>query len=431
MRRASIALALFFGLAAPAQAKTLSVSPAGSDAAACTDAAPCKSLGRAYAVAAAGDVVQVANGTYPSQTVPSGSKAVTFRGGPGVFTRQVNNDASNVTYDGINVDAGGTKTTGAAFELGGSGVTVKNADVGNVVDEKAMLATGANHTVDNVTFHDAIFRTEGTHMECLYAIGVPGFTLRNSLFRDCAVMDAFFTYGSWWSPKPPSYGNVTIENNVFSHPERENNSGWHYFSLYIAWIGPNGASDPMSNWVVRNNTFESPAMIAPDRGADGTRWVGNLGTWDCKSGIAFRYNVGKACSSQDKAASSFGWVDPASYDFRLAASSPAIDAGDPDDAPATDRDGRARNGAPDAGAHEYGGAAAPAPAPAPAPTPEPTPDPSPEPTPTPDPAPTPAPAPAPDTEAPSVPQGMAWTTVSQSSIGLRGDPASDNVAGTG
>ena len=49
------------------------------------------------------------------------------------------------------------------------------------IDEKAMLATGANHTVDNVVFHDAIFRTEGTHMECLYAIGVPGFTLRNAI----------------------------------------------------------------------------------------------------------------------------------------------------------------------------------------------------------------------------------------------------------
>ena len=68
-------------------------------------------------------------------------------------------------------------------------MTVKNASLGNVADEKAMLATGANHTVDNVIFHDAIYRTDGVHMECLYAIGVPGFTLRNSFFRDCAVMD--------------------------------------------------------------------------------------------------------------------------------------------------------------------------------------------------------------------------------------------------
>jgi hypothetical protein len=216
-----------------------------------------------------------------------------------------------------------------------------------------MLATGANHTVDNVTFHDAIFRTAGTHMECLYAIGVPGFTLRNSLFRDCAVMDAFFTYGSWWSPQPPAYGNVTIENNVFARSERENNQGTHYFGLYIAHIGPNGAADRMSNWVVRNNTFETPVMIAPDGGSNGTRWVGNIGSWDCKSGIAFRYNVGKTCSSQDKAATSYGYRNPAAYDFRLSAGSPAIDAADPADAPARDKDGNGRNGPPDAGAYEY------------------------------------------------------------------------------
>ena len=59
-----------------------------------------------------------------------------------------------------------------------------------------MLATGSNLTVDNVDFHDAVYRTDGVHMECLYAIVVPGFTLRNSTFRDCAMMDAFFTYGT-------------------------------------------------------------------------------------------------------------------------------------------------------------------------------------------------------------------------------------------
>ena len=425
MRRASIALVLLFlGIAAPAQAKTLSVSPSGSDSAACTAAAPCKSLGRAYAAAVAGDVVQLADGTYPSQTVPSGSKSVMFRGGSNVSLRQMINDASNVTYDGVNVDAGGTKTNMAAFELGGSNVTVKNAHIGNVVDEKAMLASGANLTVDNVDFHDAVYKTNGVHMECLYAIGVPGFTLRNSSFRDCAVMDVLFTYGSWWSPKPPAYGNVTIENNVFAHPEQANNTGWHYYAVYVGDTGPNGAAgDPLNNWVVRNNTFESPMLISSSGGSNGTRFVGNVGSWDCKSGITYRYNVGRACSSQDKAASSFGWVNAAAYDFRLTSSSPAINAGDPGDAPATDHAGNARNGAPDAGAFEYGGTA-----PAPNPTPTPTPEP---PAPTPTPTPTPPPAPAPDTQAPSVPQGMAWTTIGQTSIGLRWNTASDNVAVTG
>ncbi len=347
------ALAVIAGslvLASSASAAVRQVAPVGADSGDCT-LVPCASFGYAYGRAGGGDEIVVAPGSYGVQRVPNGSKAVTFRGAPGVIVRQVVNDASNVVYNGINVNAGGTKTEGAAFELGGDNVTVRNASVGNVSDEKAMLAVGANLTVDNVVFHDAVYKTDGVHMECLYAIGVPGFTLRNSSFRDCAVMDVLFTYGSWWSPKPPAYGNVTIENNVFAHPEQANNTGWHYYAVYVGDTGPNGAAgDPLNNWVVRNNTFESPMLISSSGGSNGTRFVGNVGSWDCKSGITYRYNVGRACSSQDKAASAFGWVNAAAYDFRLTSSSPAINAGDPGDAPATDHAGNARVGAPDAGA---------------------------------------------------------------------------------
>jgi hypothetical protein len=308
--------------------------------------------------------VTVAPGVYPGQSVPSGSKAVTFSGGAGVVVRQLLSDVSNVTYDGISVDAGGAHTTGAALEIGGDNVTFRNASVGNVVDEKGLLIDGANHTIDNVTFHDAVLKTSGVHMECVYAIVVPGFTIRNSTFRDCAIMDLFFTYGNWWNPLPPMYGNVTIENNVFGHSEDDNNSSWHYYGLYIASIGPNGTADPMSGWVVRNNTFENEAAISPDNGTNGTRWVNNLGNWECKSGIAFSHNVGKKCGPTDRQVSpasststvtaALGWLNPALQDFHLKPGSPAINAGDPNDAPPLDREGLQRDAQPDAGAHEFG-----------------------------------------------------------------------------
>ena len=353
--------------ASAASAATRLVAPVGADSGDCA-AVPCASLGYAYNRAAQGDVIAVAPGVYGEQRVPGGSKAVTFTGGPGVVVRQLFNEADNVTYDGINVDAGGVQTTGAAFELDGNNVTVRNASVGNVVDEKAMLAMGFNQTIDNVTFHDAIMATDGIHMECLYAIGVQGFTLRNSTFRDCAIMDVLFTYGTWWSPKPPAYGNVRVENNVFAHPERTNNRGWHYYSMYVGDTGPNGSGgDPMNGWVVRNNTFESPARISSSGGSNGTVWSGNLGSWDCKSGIAFSANVGKVCGATDKRVepasstesrvAAFGWLDPTGADFRLKPGSPAIDVGQPGDSPSTDRLGLARDGRPDAGAYEFGATA--------------------------------------------------------------------------
>lgn len=364
MRRVLLAagLTVLCGATTPAFAATRQVAPGAGNAGDCVGA-PCGSLGHAYSVSGSGDVIAVAPGTYGEQTVPSGTKAVTFNGGSGVAVRQLISQASNVTYDGINVDAGGAKTTGAALEIHGEGTTFRNARVGNVVDEKGLLVAGANHTVDNVLFHDAVLKTDGVHMECVYAIGVPGFTIRNSTFRDCAVMDLFFTYGSWWSPKPPAYGNVTVENNVFEHSEQDNNGSWNYFSLYIAWIGPSSA-DPMSGWLVRNNTFEQSAFVAPDRGSDGTRWVGNLGDWDCKPGVSYSHNVGLKCGSTDKQVSpnssspgvtaALGWVNPPGHDFHLTSGSPAIDAGDPNDAPPLDREGLVRDARPDAGAHEYG-----------------------------------------------------------------------------
>ena len=91
------------------------MSTTGADGNSCTATAPCKTLARAYNVAVAGDVVQLAPGTYPRQDVPAGSKAVAFKGGTGVVLRQLFTDADNATFDGINLDASGVHTNGAVF----------------------------------------------------------------------------------------------------------------------------------------------------------------------------------------------------------------------------------------------------------------------------------------------------------------------------
>jgi hypothetical protein len=61
------------------------------------------------------------------------------------------------------------------------------------------------------------------------------------------------------------------------------------------------------------------------------------------------------CSPTDKRVGSIGYRNPDNHDFDLVSGSPAIDAGDPADHPATDIEGLGRRGAPDAGAHEFGG----------------------------------------------------------------------------
>ena len=165
-------------------------------------------LGSAYQAAGAGDVIELAAGSHPGQTVPRGTKAVTFRGVPGAKVRTLDNSASNVTFQGIGVDVGFAQDSG--FENhGADNVTFRDAAIGNVSDEKGAVVSGSHFTFDNVVFHDAVMtpagEASGVHMECVYAIVVPGFTVRNSIFRDCSVMDLFFTYGDWWTPLPPAY----------------------------------------------------------------------------------------------------------------------------------------------------------------------------------------------------------------------------------
>jgi hypothetical protein len=354
--------------ASAAEAATRQVAPGGSDAGDCVGA-PCASLGYAYGRSGAGDVVRVAAGVYGDQTVPSGSKAVTFRGTGAVKVRALDNSADNVTFDGIDVDAGFATTAG--FENhGAANVTFRNGSIGNVTDEKGALVSGSQFTFDNVLFHDVIVTDSQVHNECVYAIGVPGFTVRNSRFFECATMDLFFTYGDWWSPRPPAYGNVTVENNVFGHTTMDTPGDWHYYSMVIG----NTGSETLRDWVIRYNTFEITVAAEYSSSTD-SRWVGNLGNWDCVPGFHYSHNVGKKCGPRDKSVSPasstrtreapFGWVNPLGRDFRLRSGSPAIDAGDPSDAPPRDHSGLLRDARPDAGAHEFGGSGHPArPAPA-------------------------------------------------------------------
>ena len=175
--------------------------------------------------------------------------------------RQLVNDADNVTFDGLDLDAGARRRPyGAVFETGGnSGVTFKNGRIGNVVDEKGALIGGQgspaplNVVFDNVDFHDVVQRSSDVHNECVYAMAA-GLTIRNSTFRNCATMDLFVKRGDWWGQQP--FGNITLENNVFGHSI--NGSGWHYYSLY--W-----ANDAWSQNRVVNNTFENSVILGRRR----------------------------------------------------------------------------------------------------------------------------------------------------------------------
>ena len=338
-------------------------------------------ISAAYNQAQAGDVIELACGLHGksrsvsfedrpgSWTTPSGSKRVTVRSETPhcAKLRQLINQADNITFDGLDLDAQGTQTNWAVFESGGrQNVTLKNSRVGNVVDEKGAMLGGSSDTastnlvIDNVVFHDVRQVGAGVHNECIFS-QAPGLTIRNSTFTNCATMDLFIVRGDWWGQPP--YGDVTLENNVFGHSR--NGSGFHYYGLY--WS--NGAG--LRNARVVNNTFENSVIL--DNNGSGPWsgvWANNIGGgWSCLTGVTYRNNVGRVCDPSDKAVSPvsscgppacsslitapYRWANPAAEDFHLLAGSPAIDAGSAQYAPPLDRDGKARNGPADAGAYEF------------------------------------------------------------------------------
>src|SRR5688500_6408434 len=80
-----------------AQAATRAVATSGADSGACTTAAPCKTFGYAYRQAAAGDIVEVAAGSYASQSIPR----VSGRTAPAVEFRP--KSGATVSLGGLNV----------------------------------------------------------------------------------------------------------------------------------------------------------------------------------------------------------------------------------------------------------------------------------------------------------------------------------------
>lgn len=383
------ALALFCALAVPqvASAATLSVSTTGSDSAACTSSAPCKSIGRAYQVAAPGDVVAVGAGTYGAQSIPfvstrtsatdvvvqpAAGARVTF-GGLSIAGAHVT--VQDIATGFVDIKKGSTgaptdvtviKGSGNGLFVGGgvSDVLIKGGSYGMYYNAAPVKVQGSpaptRITFDGVDFHDAI-RNDGTsHLECIYAADVQYFTVRNSTFRNCAIYDLAFTNLSGTDP-----AHLVIENNAFdtsgSHSDAQNKG--YYALAFYPWI------KALNDVLVRNNTFYQGIQWQAGNPTN-VRMVGNiLPSTTCAAGVSYSYNVstGKACGTGDKVVSGAmsQFVDPANYNFRLKAGAGAIDAADPKNSPSIDADGHARpvGPAPDAGAYEYGSSITPTPAP--------------------------------------------------------------------
>jgi len=323
------------------------LSPDGSDTRSCRSRAQsCASFQRAYSIARAGQVVEVAGGTYAGQTI----RAVGRRLGPNVVFRPAagarvvlggltfgsggdgNAGPDRITVRGMHTSykghaPGARNQEGIFVGPGSSHITLVNMDAGSIdswfADHltvqggdygpcDAVVGTNvcgnnkqdasSNVLIDGALFHDMRFDESciadgGCHWECMYVNAAVNFTIRNSKFRDCAIYNIFFTLSG---PDAQKIGqrNLLIENNWFDTPWTEDSSGGERAratGVSLAWC--QNSSQGYRDVLVRFNSFQRNTGIELDRNMschwENVRVVGNLLSYpgNCDPRITYAYNV--------------------------------------------------------------------------------------------------------------------------------------------
>jgi hypothetical protein len=367
------------------------VSPSGSDSGSCTASAPCKTLARAYSVAASGATVQVAAGTYADTSLPldstKGTSNVVFVAAPGTtpaFSNTLHLQAHHVemsglkfatlwvdataqndilrndTYKNFEVISSGTQAPSNISFVGGSAGPAE--DENNIIGSNGTSTTASptNISIKGMHIHDyKLTPGTGAHVDCLQVWAANGLTVEGSTFNDCEVFDIFVQFLPGGSAGTPT--NVTIQNNFLDCCRTG------YYSIMLPYHTGSTGGSHFTNVTIRNNSTNKAITADPDATYTNVKIDGNIGpslvfysnakgTLQAKpEGISADYNVwyeGNKVGSHDQEAPS-GFLEPANLNFNLLEGAAAINHGDPEDYPPTDIYGKARPNPPDAGATQH------------------------------------------------------------------------------
>lgn len=370
---------------------TIFLAPTGLDTYPCSAQAPCATLQRGYQAAKPGDTVELAAGDYPGQLVAydpgkdGTSELVTFRAAQGATVRVASltiGEPSAATgphhLEFRDLTVTGTWSIGlnnnraeqaaqvhdirmrnvnssAIFINGAANVSILGGSIGPHVNGGSEITAcyrcdyaPQNILIDGVSFHDYTRTDPNKHMECLHVYPAQRFTLRNSSFRNCAVMDLFFA-----NYTGGALSGITIENNRFDTPGSL--SGGLSTGFFPVLFAPN--NEPITNVRIAYNSLLGPIGFNPGtlNNVEITANVGPMEPFGCNQAVSYSYNVWtKAkCGSSDTTASS-GFVDPAGFDLHLQRGAAALGRGNSSAHPTSDFEGQLRpvKMRPDAGADQ-------------------------------------------------------------------------------
>ena len=382
MKRRLLSTVLFVAvLVLHAQAATWYVATSGNDSNSClTTASPCLTFNGAYQKATGGDSIEVAAGTYGSQTFtnktistdviiqPASGATVnvgtlTFDGATHVEVREMTASGWNVSFNSNTafITLRNVDIHGAFFLNGGKNLTMIGGSTGPFTNQGNQIAPGGNGwqgqgvniTLDGILFHDFTRDSASVHMECLQIAGTTNLIIRNSKFTKCAINDVQLTeYNGSGAPV-----NALLENNWFDNTLDVGTSiaGTPAFNLNSN-ISSTGNVTLRFNSSVIGWALQPASMsgVVYGNAVAGGIYDAGIG---CKSNATYAYNVtqGQSCGPTNSNASP-KFVNAAAFNLNLQAGSPAINfvpLAQP--FPTTDIGGLARpqGSANDAGASEF------------------------------------------------------------------------------
>lgn len=357
------------------------VSLSGSDTNPCTASLPCKSLSSAYRKARPGWVVELAPGAYEDQTLEydptkNSSKPVVFQPRTGEVAtiprldlgqaqfnvrspKHVALQGLNIGYTVVHDGTGAADITlrdidGKTFDIaGGEDIRVIRGDFGPCTVPadfpspcvSRIGGTARRVVVDGARFHDMRSTDLVNHVDGLAIFGGQQIVIRRSRFYRNMITNIRVQN---------CCGNLllsdlTLENNWFAPPLQGDEAN----SIRADGINIDSA---VPNLLIRNNSFDERTGPLFAEGVDwsgtNTRVIGNtMRRFGCIAGVTYARNLfipfsssigTNACGPSERRVRSFGYVNPAGFDFHLKSSSPALGSGDSENCPSTDIDGRTR-----------------------------------------------------------------------------------------
>ena len=267
--------------------------------------------------------------------------------------------------------------------LNGSNHLAEGNEIGPSKDIDAFRVWGTNNVIRGNYIHDAS-TTAGSraHMDVIQSFGHGGATSRNIVFEKNVIVNFDGQICMTEFNGSANMRDWDVRNNIYVNVGLQANIGIPYFRFYnntlynvgsanslIMYLYDAAGKSNYSNAEIRNNLFVPSSRIS---GYWQVMSVGSTGSGVVISNnyIALSGTYGTVSGFNDASGINGGnpqFVDPANNNFRLQASSPAINRGRALSGFADDYDGTARpQGASwDIGAFEYGSSGTPTPLPAP------------------------------------------------------------------